>query len=81
MEQFLGHGGEPLTQGGHLSGDVVRPCGQGQFGVLGGQPAETRGNGDSTREHQLEAPSNLELLDVLGEIPRCHAPVDVLVSR
>ena len=79
-QQLLGHRGEPLAQGGHLRGDVVRPRGDRLVGVAGGQLAEPGQHGDHPGPDQAEGGDDLQLLDVLGQVTGGHALVHVLVA-
>ena len=78
-QQFLGGRGEPLAQRGGLRGDVVRPAGQHQVGVLDGERGQPGQRGDHPVPDQLQRGPDLELLDVLGEVAGGHPLVDVLV--
>ncbi len=79
-QQLVGHGREPLAEGGRLGGHVVRPAGHDQLGVLGGEPAQAHQHRHRTVADVLQGLADLELLDVLGEVPRGHALVDLLVA-
>ena len=77
-EQLLAGRREPLAERGRLGGNVVRTSHHHQFGMLAGERREPRQRRDHAGAHQLERGSHLELLDVLREISRRHAFVDVL---
>ena len=49
--------------------------------MLAGEASETGQRGDAAIADQLERGADLQLLDVLGEVARRHALVDVLGAR
>ena len=57
----------------------VRP-GHHQAGVLGGPLGQAGQRGEHPAPHEHERPPDLELLDVLGQIPGGHPLVDLLVA-
>ena len=79
-QEFLCGGGEPLAEGGHLGGHVVAAAGHGQALVFDGQPGQPGQGGHGAVQHQIQTATDLELFDVLGQVPRRHALVDVLMS-
>ena len=79
-QQFVGDGGEPLTQRGRLRGDVVRAAGHDQLVVLGRAPRQSGQHRDALGSHQFQRGPDLQLLDVLGQVTAGHALVDVLVA-
>jgi len=79
-QQFLASAGPPLAQRGGLGGHVVGAAHHHQGGVLGGQTRQPQGGGDHPAADKLERSTDLELLDVLGEVTRRHGLVDVLVA-
>ena len=78
-QQLVGDRREALAQRGRLGGDVVRAAGHHEGLVLGGEPGETGQRRDRPDAEQPQRGQHLELLDVLGEVARGHALVDVLV--
>ena len=79
-QQFVGAGGEPLSEGGHLGGDVVAAADDRLVGVSDrevGQPGEHRHHPGTD---QLQRLQHLHLLDVLGQIAAGHALVDVFMA-
>ncbi len=79
-EQFVGGGGEALAERGRLGGDVVRAPGHDEFAVLASELAQPRQDGDRPVADEFQAAADLQLLDVLGEIPGGHALVDLLMA-
>ncbi len=79
-EQLLGCGGEPLAQGGGLRCHVVRPAGDDCVVVLPGERREPDQRSNDLVPHQQQAVPHLELLDVLREVARRHALVDLLLA-
>jgi hypothetical protein len=79
-QHLVGDGGEALAQRGGLCHDVVRAARHHQRLVLRGQPAQADQRRDDPVADQLQGGADLELLDVLGKVPRRHALVDVLVA-
>ncbi len=79
-QQLVGGGREALAQRRGLGGDVVRASGDHQLAVLGRELAEPGQHGDGAVAHQLQREPDLELLDVLRQVPRGHALVDLLVA-
>ena len=79
-QRLLAGVGEPLAERGHLRGHVVRARRQWLGAVL---PRQI-GQSDQRRDHpvtdQHQAVADLHLLDVLGQVPRGHALVDLLVT-
>jgi hypothetical protein len=69
---------EALTQCRRLRGDVVAAAGHHEIGVLGGESPQPGQDSHGAVAHHLERLPNLQLLDVLGEVARRHALVDVL---
>ena len=80
LQQLLAGVGEPLAEGGGLGGHVVAAAGHDQVGVLGGQLGQAGQRRHHPAPHQDQRGADLELLDVLGEVPGGHALVDVLVA-
>lgn len=78
-EQLVRRGREALAESGCLGGHVVRAVSHDQLGVLARQLSEPRQDGHRAVAHQLEREPDLQLLDVLGEVPGCHALVHVLM--
>ena len=78
-QHLVGDGREPLAERGRLRGDVVGAAGHHGGLVLGGQAAQPGQGGDGPVADQRERLLDLELLDVLGQVARGHALVDVLV--
>ena len=64
LQQLLGGVGEPLAERRDLGGDVVAPTRHGGVGVLHREFGEASKGGDDPRPHELEAPLDLQLLDV-----------------
>ena len=72
--------GEALAQRRRLGGDVVAASCHHEVGVLGGEAPQSGEGGDDPVQDQFEATADLELFDVLGEVARRHALVDVLMA-
>ncbi len=79
-QHLVGDGGEPFAERGGLGRDVVGPAGHHRGLVLGGEPGQPSKRGDRAVPEQRQRLADLELLDVLGEVPRGHPLVDVLVA-
>jgi hypothetical protein len=80
LQQLLAAVGEALAEGGGLGGHVVAAPGEHHRLVLGGALGEAGQGGDHPGPDELEGGPHLQLLDVLREVPRGHALVDVLVA-
>ena len=80
-QQLVGGGGEALAQRGRLRGDVVGAPGHDQRRRARRRGAPSRASAATARSRtQLQRGADLQLLDVLGEVARGHALVDVLVA-
>ena len=79
-QQLVGGGGEPFAQGGDLGRDVVGTTGQRLLGPCDGQPGQLRQGSDDAVADHAQRGQDLVLLDVLGEVSRGHALVDVFVA-
>ncbi len=77
-QQLVGDRGEALAERGGLGGDVVAAAGHDELGVLTGEAPEPGEGGNTAIADKLERGADLQLLDVLGEVTRGHALVDVL---
>ena len=77
-EQLVSGGREALAQGRDLRRDIVRAPGHGQLGVLPRQPRQRNQRRHHAVAHQAQRRQDLELLDVLGQVARGHALVDML---
>ena len=80
LQQLLPGVGEPLAHRRGLGGDVVAAAGHHEGGVLGGALGQAGQRGDHPIADERQGGPHLELLDVLGEVPRGHAGVDALVA-
>ncbi len=78
-EQFVRGGGEPLPERGDLGGDVVGTSRHRGVRVLPRQSSELGEGRDDSSADDSQRIEDLELLDVLCEVTRRHALVDVLV--
>ena len=78
---FLGRRCEPLTQGGGLGGDIVTAPGHHQIPVVDCPLGQSGRNRHSTVVSELQGLPDLQLLDVLGQIPARHPLVHVFVAR
>ena len=79
-QDLLAEHREALSKGRGLGGDIVGPGGDHEVRPLGGALGEAGEDGDRFIADDLERAVNLKLLDVLGEVPRGHPFVDVLVA-
>ncbi len=79
-EQLLPGRSEAFAERGGLCGDVVAASGQHQCVVFGGQAPEAGQRRDHAPLDQQQRAAYLELFDILGKIPRCHALVYVLMA-
>ena len=68
-EELLGGGCEPLAEGRHLGSHIVTPAGHRQALVFDGQSGQTIQGRHDAVQYQLQAPPDLQLLDVLGQVP------------
>jgi hypothetical protein len=81
LEQLLTGVREPLAERRGLRSNVVGTPGHDDGAVLGGAFGQDRERSNAPIAHHLEGAADLQLLDVLGEVTRRHALVDVLVTR
>ena len=77
-EQLVARGCEPFAERRRLRGNVVRAAHHDELGVLGRQAGQPAQRGHDPQPDELERRPHLQLLDVLGQIARRHAFVDVL---
>jgi hypothetical protein len=80
LEQLLTGVREPLAERRGLRRHVVGTAGHDEVAVLGGAFGQERERGHAPVADQLEGAADLQLLDVLGQVTRGHALVDVLVA-
>jgi len=80
-QDLLAGVGEALAQRRHLGRDVVAPTGERQVVVLEGPLGQPGQHGHQPVPDQLQAGADLQELDVLGQVPRRHRLVGVLVTR
>ena len=78
-QQLVSRRGESLAKRGRLRRNVVRSTGHHERRVLGRERRQTRQRRDRLVANQQQRQPHLQLLDVLGEVARRHALVDVLV--
>ena len=78
LQQFLPRVGEALTEGGGLGGDVVGAPDHDPIGMGHRQLGQASQGGDAAVSHEFQGGSHLELLNVLGQVARGHALVDLL---
>ena len=77
---LFGHVGEALAQGGGLGGHVVGAGDHDLPGMTLGQPGEPGEQCNESVTDGLERSADLQLLDVLGQVSRRHAPMDLLMT-
>lgn len=80
VDKLFPEHGEAFAVGGGLGGDVVGASGDDELGVLGGKLGQTCEGGDGFVAHEEKGSVDLQLLDVLGEVPRGHSFVELLVA-
>src|SRR5699024_1009630 len=79
-EQLVGSRREAFPQCRGLRGNVVRTPGHHQLSILARQGSQTRQHGHDPGPQMLQRTTQLQLLDVFGEITRGHPHVHVLVA-
>ena len=78
QQHLVRSGGEALTQGRCLCGDVVGATCHDQRLVLGGLFRSAGGNGNGLVSHDLQRLQSLQLFNVFSQVTRGHALVNVL---